>query len=194
MSAMAEVRNGPGEARAPDYFVLRVLAFLGLAIGVNLWLDHHEGLRFANSSAISMLVAAVTGALGLLERLLSKGEQEGMRARLLAVVRVVFWPPLLVVAWVVAVVLAATLSSVNVIAESESISFTAVLSDSGDTGNAAPRRDERKSNGGAVRFLVTTNPFGRHMRLAVDGYVPTAIDVYPLLGRRVLLGTDMRPS
>jgi hypothetical protein len=32
------------------------------------------------------------------------------------------------------------------------------------------------------------------MRLAVDGYVPTAIDVYPLLGRRVVLGSDVRPS
>jgi hypothetical protein len=65
MSAVVEARDGAREAPAPDRFVLRVLAFLGLAVGVNLWLDHHEGLRLANSSAISMLVAAVAGALGL---------------------------------------------------------------------------------------------------------------------------------
>jgi hypothetical protein len=177
-----------------EHLTLRVLAFLVLVTGVNLWLDHHLAVRVANSSLVSMVVAALAGGLGLLEKLLSKSEREGLVARLMGVVRVVFWPPLLVTAWVVALVLALTLSSVTVVPEAEGARFKAVL-----TPGPAPRSDAadarvEESAGGAVRFVVPTSPFGRAMRLSVAGYVPATLDVYPLVGRRVVLGADMRPS
>jgi hypothetical protein len=178
-----------------EYFTLRVLALLVLVAGVNLWLDHHLGLRLANSSVVSMVVAAVAGGLALLEKVLSKGEQDSLRARAGEIVRVVFWPPLLVVAWVVALVLALTLSSVTVVPEAGTGKFDALLTPGAEAHPLACDTCTRTSKeGGAVHFLVPTSPFGRPMRLSVAGYVPAILDVYPFAGRRVVLGTEMRPS
>jgi hypothetical protein len=116
------------------YLTLRVLAFLVLVAGVNLWLDHHMAWRVANSSAVSMVVAAVAGGLGLVEKLVPERTHATMMSRALGVARVVFWTPLLVVGWGLALVLALTLSSVTVVPEAEGAKFTATL-----TPGAEPR-------------------------------------------------------
>jgi hypothetical protein len=174
-------------------FTLRVLGLLALVIGVSLWFDHHLGVRIADAKIVSMISAAVAGALGLLAKLLSDPEKAHLTTRGTRILRSALWAPLLIAAWLVALVLGLTLSSVTVVAEAEGKSFKAAL-----TPGVEPRAPDKsayyESENGVLRRVVPTNPFGRVMRLSVPGYIPTTLDVYPLAGRRVVLGTDMLPS
>ena len=45
-----------------------------------------------------------------------------------------------------------------------------------------------------ARFFVVTNPFGRLFRISARGYLPTALVVYPPVGRNVVLGRDLPPA
>ncbi len=63
-----------------------------------------------------------------------------------------------------------------------------------DAAKAALVDKKVPADGGTVRKMVFTSPFGRVYRLKVEGYVGTTVKVYPFAGKQVVPEKDLRPS
>jgi hypothetical protein len=100
--------------------------------------------------------------------------------------------PLAVIAGIVLIVMA-TISSVTVRSEAPGERSAVSLASVDPRGD--PRRDTLSGGNPLVRFLpVFTSPFGRPYEVDADGYVPTQVTVFPLIGRQVVLGKDVAPA
>jgi hypothetical protein len=89
----------------------------------------------------------------------------------------------------VAVVMA-TVSSVTVRSDApgERVAISVGLFDS----RTPPGADTLTRDKAVVRFFpILTSPFGRLYQVDADGYVATPVDVFPVLGRQMVLGRDL---
>jgi hypothetical protein len=178
--------------RGFDHLLARVVSFIVLAICVDLWMNHHLGIGLKNPGRVSALVAAVTGALALVDRVLEKQEKESIVRQIWNIFRNVLSVPVLAILYVVAVILGLTYSSIMIIPETVEaplkVTFAAVES-------PMDRKETTIEPKGAVLpFVVRTNPFGRPYRITVNGYLPETFDVYPLVGVKVIPGRQLRRS
>ncbi len=171
----------------------RIIVFIGLAAAADLWANHNFGFGVRNLAVPAGLAAAVGVVIKLAGTLFGESSVQtaikpfrGFAAR--------FVGPLITVpalAWfaVLLTAAAATISSVTVFAEGESdrtmVRVGALdrpdATDSASVGNERPLK----------RFRVTTTPFGRLFRVSATGYVTESFTVYPPVGRRIRLGSDL---
>jgi hypothetical protein len=189
----AESSPDPAQAR-------RVVALIAvLSIGA-LWLQHHLGFELGQLGAVA-LAGAVWGGIGELATVF--GDDAGIgkavdrvfktptRGLLLFLAR----PRPFAILTGLLVLAMATLSSVTIRSDApgEETSVSLATVDEGGT----PRRSKLTADEPVARFRpVLTSPFGRLYRVRADGYLPAQINVFPLVGRQVLLGRDlvMSPS
>lgn len=176
----------------------RVLLLLALLATGALWLEHHLGFGIARLGG----VAVVLGLWGSMEKLAgSLGQQSALRQFVERIIksplqrgfRYAAEPGPLRVVIVVLAVLMATVSSVTVVKEAAGETALVTIAPLDPPGR--PRSGRLGTEQPQVRFRpVLTSPFGRLFRIDAEGYAPAAIPVYPLVGRRVVLGRDLAPS
>jgi hypothetical protein len=176
----------------------RLVAFLAIVAIGSLWLQHHIGFEFGKLGFIALL-ATVWGGVGKLADWIGEKSAIGrlmdkvFKTPLRAVVRYMTRTTPLYTSGVIVGVLMATISSVAV--RSDAPGERSAVSLASLDSRGAPRSDTLTRDRAVVRFIpVLTSPFGRLYEVDADGYVPTQIAVYPLLGRQVLLGRDLAAS
>ncbi len=175
----------------------RVLLLLALLATGALWLEHHLGFGIARLGGVAVAlglwgsVEKLAGSLGQTSAV-RKFVERTIKSPLQSLFRFGARPGPLRVVIVILAVLMATVSSITVVREAAveaSMVTIAPLDPPGGT------RTGKLGPEGQVRFRpVITSPFGRLFRVDADGYAPATIPVYPLLGRRVVLGRDLAPS
>jgi hypothetical protein len=183
-----------GDTGSPGRIVL-LLAIVALAA---LWLQHHLGFEFKNLGIIAFAVGA-WGTMGKIADWVGEKSATGrfMDSTFKAPVSALFRSmtrtgPLYLVGGVVALVMA-TISSVTV--RSEIVGELSVVSLGLLDTKSAPAADTLTRDKALVRFLpVLTSPFGRLYQIDAQGYTPSLVTVYPLIGRQVVLGRDLAPS
>lgn len=181
---------GPGERPTPLF--ARALALVVLVLGVNLWASYHLDIGLNNPGWIAGLVAVVSGAVALVEKLLGESIGEVAQSRVRSLARSALSPMVIVVLYLAALILMLTTSSVMVIAESPGGQSRVTVAPLDEP--EATRDGSVGSEGDLARFFVLTSPFGRPFRVTAAGYVPATFDVYPFVGRKVRLGTDLPVS
>jgi hypothetical protein len=187
----AEASPDLGQAR-------RVVALLGvLSIGA-LWLQHHLGFELEQLGVVA-LAGAVWGGIGELATVF--GDDAGIGKAVDTVFKTPIRGLLLFLArrrpfallTGLLVLAMATLSSVTIRSDApgEETSVSLATLDKDGT----PRRSKLTADEPVARFRpVLTSPFGRLYRVRADGYLPAQINVFPLVGRQVLLGRDLVTS
>jgi hypothetical protein len=179
---------GP-EQPPPTSLILRAVVLVILIAVAHLWLRYHLGWPVGNPGIIAAITAVITASSTAVDKLLGNAPLQTARARAAAFVRTrVSWS-VLVFVLVVQILVIGSCSSVVVIPEK-----------AGDTGEVvvspvdAPSRSKRRTLGEErpiARVALSTTPFGRAFTVGASGYVPTTFLVYPVIGRRVRLGTDL---
>ncbi|MEX2280903.1 MAG: hypothetical protein WEE89_00275 [Gemmatimonadota bacterium] len=173
--------------------ISRIIVFIGLAAVADLWANHNFGFGVRNLAVPAGLAAAVGAVIKLAGTVFGESSVQTAISpfRNLAMR---FVGPLITVpalAWfaVLLTAAAATISSVTVFAEGESDRTTIRIAalDRPDATDSATVGDDRQMK----HFLVTTTPFGRLFRVAATGYVTESFTVYPPMGRRIRLGSDL---
>ena len=172
---------------------IRVLALIPLAGVLFLWSDYHLGIGTSQPVAMAGLAAALPFAIGILPWFLDEGDDKALRSRLRALVaRRITWR-LIVVAYLVCASVMLTWTSVVVLAE-DGGRLGRVTLRALDGASATSRAQVPVDKDKPARFVLPATPFGRPYRLEVEGFVPTTIEVYPLVGARVRPGVDLRRS
>lgn len=185
-------RPAPGSGDRPTPLFARALALVLLVLGANLWASYHLGIGLDNPGWIAGLVAVVSGAVALVEKLFGESIGDEAQSRMQSLTRSALSPAVIVILYLAALIVMLTTSSVMVIAESpgEGSRVTVAPLDEPD----ATRDGSVGSEGDLARFFVLSSPFGRPFRVTASGYVPATFDVYPFVGRKVRLGTDLPVS
>ncbi|MGD9535650.1 MAG: hypothetical protein AB7P52_03470 [Alphaproteobacteria bacterium] len=172
---------------------LRVVLLAVLAVGANLWLERHIGHGIENPVGLLGLAGSMTVLSAVLDWSLKDAEKEEVRAftrgKVREIVRRVLSTPVLVLLFFLGGILAATYSSVTILpargAASGKVTVTPI-----DEPDAA----ESKAVGSApTRIFMETNPLGRDLRLAVDGYIPKRVTLFPLVGLSIDVDNDLEP-
>jgi hypothetical protein len=182
--ATPPAQAGPPAQPAPPVGA-RLIALILLIAGVELWAGHHLGWSWQTP-----WVALVVGAVSkVADWILPKQERDALGERCRR--RLHAWLPASRVAsaWGLALTLAALVSSVTVTSTDTHGRAKAVLK-TADGGALGARTLES----GLARFPVLTNPFGRPLRLTVDGFLEESITVFPVVGVRVTPDRDLRRS
>jgi len=168
-----------------------IAAFVILAAVANLWGSYHLGFGLRGPAGLAALVGAITAALTLLGWLVGKTEREAAGERVRGWLRVVFAWPVLVVLCGVLLWAALNWSSVRVIGEKGTTpAFTVTALDASD----GYSHEEKASTSSVTRVTLSVGADGRLFRLNVRGYLPTIVEVPPVVGARVLVDRDLRPS
>jgi hypothetical protein len=187
----AERTSDTGQAR-------RVVALLAvIAIGA-LWLQHHIGFKLEELGVVA-LAGAVWSGIGELAELFD--EESGIGKAVDAVFKTPIRGLLLFLARPrpfatltgLLVLAMATLSSVTVRSDApgEESSVSLATLDARGT----PRTSKVTSDEPVARFRpVLTSPFGRLYRVGAEGYLPAQVNIFPLVGRQILLGRDLVQS
>jgi hypothetical protein len=191
--ARAVEREERGVAEAGRTVAL--LAILGIA---GLWLQHHLGFEVEKLGAVA-LAGVVWTAMGKLADFLDEKSAMGrvmdslFKTPLRRLARYLTRTgPLFLIGGIVALVIT-MISSVTVTSETPGERSAVTLASLDPRG--AARGDTLSRDKPLVRFLpVVTSPFGRLYEVDAEGYVPTQVTVYPLVGRRMALGRDLAPS
>jgi hypothetical protein len=176
-----------------DSLAARVIAIVPLATFGLLWSNYHLGVGAGHPELISAVAAVLPVALGLAAALLDPAEHKIVKTLLRAlVVRLLTWR-LIVLLYLIFGTVALTRAAVVVLAEDGGnlghVTLRALDDASAKAESASPTE-----KGAPARFFVFTQPFGRPFRLELDGYVPTAINVYPIVGRQIRPSADLRRS
>jgi hypothetical protein len=186
-----QVAEGAGTTRPG--ILGRVIVFIGLIAVADLWAHHNFGFGVRNLAVPAGLAAAVGAGIKLAGALFGEASVQtaispmrNLATRFLSpliTVPALAWSALLFIA------AAATISSVTVFAEGESGSTTVQIAalDRPDAMDSSAVGGDRQMK----HFLVTTTPFGRLFRVVATGYVTESFTVYPPMGRRIRLGSDL---
>jgi hypothetical protein len=176
----------------------RIVALFAIVAIAALWLQHHLGFQFEKLGVI----AIATAAWGVMAKVADwVGEKSAMgrfidawfKTPLRAALRFMTRPAPLYGTAIIVGVLMATVSSVTVrsSAPGERAGVSLASTDSPGT----PRTDTLTRDKAVVRFLpILTSPFGRIYEVDADGYVPSQVTVYPLVGRQIMLGRELAAS
>jgi hypothetical protein len=183
----------PAVPAADAALVRRALALLALLAVADFWAYHHFGVGIRNIGVPVGVAAAVGVATKAAGFIFGDDKVRAMSGRLVEPTRAflqrVVTPGVLGFSAVLLVTAMLTVSSVTVVAdaagEGTHVAVTPV-----DEGTRAAAR-ELKSGAGLTRVVVTTSPFGRIVRVDASGYVGRTFTVYPPVGLRLLLGTDL---
>jgi hypothetical protein len=180
-------------ADTPGSFLPRALAFAALLTFIYLWTSHHLGWKTPLSPGwVGVVLGAALPSWKLIERALTKAEKEQVGDRARHAFRGVLRPAwVLVVLALVTAVVAVTVSSVLVIPESGAARGGVAVHPLDGPARGDPVEIDGRP---ALRFTVLTTPFGRMHTVRADGYIPTPVVVFPLVGARVRLGRDVPPS
>ncbi len=183
---MADLKT-VGATRLP-----RILALFLLLVVLNLWSGRHLGVSIVDQGWLAPVAAVVLAVAKLMDGVWRKEwpfkpERVGEILDRLADVRV------LVPAYLVALVVMATFSSVTVIGASTAETGTVTLCPVDHPG--CRRSRELGADLAPAQFRgVLTSPFGRTMRVDAPGYLPTTFELFPLTGLTVRLGRDVPPA
>lgn len=171
----------------------RALALLVLLVVADLWAYHHFGVGLRNIGVPVWIAAAIGAATKVAGFVLGDDKIHALTAKLAERVRKFVQP--LVTPGVLGFA-AAVLASLML-----TVSSVTIVSDAGgdDTRIAVTPLEEKpsgttralKHDAGVTRIVVATTPFGRIFRVAASGYVSGTFAVYPPVGLRVTLGTDL---
>ncbi len=201
--------NRPSAARpAAGASLVSALLLVLLVAALNLWLNRHFGIGLDSPGELVPALGAIGLAWGLVGRLVGKDDLDEVSQRTRTTVRrFLLSPAMIVVLWAAFAVAVLLWSSVTVVAESGAEGLTVSLSplNSGsaaepvgagvagdDSGAAATGREVRRKSGkGVVRFGVTTSALAGPYLVRADGYQGAIAEASPLLGARVVLGTDV---
>jgi hypothetical protein len=168
-----------------------------IAIGA-LWLQHHIGFKLGELGVVA-LAGAVWSGIGELAELFD--EESGIGKAVDAVFKTPIRGLLLFLARPrpfatltgLLVLTMATLSSVTVRSDAPGEESSVSLATLDDRG--APRTSKLSADEPVARFRpVLTSPFGRLYRVGAEGYLPAQVNVFPLVGRQILLGRDLVAS
>jgi hypothetical protein len=187
--------SGNSAATSEDAGLLwRIVAFVGLIALADLWAYHNLGFGIRSL----VVPAGVAVALGVAIKLASWlfGEANVRNAlqplrdggkRLLR--------PLVTrgtLALLALLLFSATLTISSVTLVSEGGNDTSYIAVTPLDRPAETRTASFNGDGRMERFVVTTTPFGRLFRVEAAGYMAETFTVYPPMGRRVQLGSDLR--
>jgi len=155
-----------------------------LFIAVNVWTTHHLGWGLENPFGLAGFSAGVGLFVALLEKWVSANGELKVR-----VTSIPIW--LVALLYLICAIFAITRSSVL------------VLNEPGRPPSRPPRLlqagSEQEiqstiSDGGLVRFVVSTSPFGRPYRLRVPGFRELTLQVYPFAGVTISPERDLKIS
>lgn len=195
VSATPEPRSAAGGQRNPNEpqgsLFGRMFAFVVLATCVNLWLEHHLGFGIGNPKLLGAIGASLVAAMGLLDRLAEKAEQESFRRRIRAFLRPALAPPVLALLFLVAGILALSYSSLTVLPESGAGALRVTVTAAEEASVASTKVAD--GPGEALRFPLRVTSFGRSFRVEADGYLSERFEVLPLSGLRIQAGRDLVP-
>lgn len=184
---MAE--NRPPSPLATEQPLARAAALFVLILGVLLWFDRHLGVGLGTLES-AVIVGAAMGAFRAVLKLLDKLEIEQLIGLLTRVGRAALSLPVLLILYGLALVLALSYTSVTVPkseADQKSPPARLTAMDRGAWSKTVPTN----AVAGTSYYLVPTSPFGRSVRLELDGYLPSIFTVYPITGQRVDPARDL---
>ncbi len=179
-----------GEQTAP--VLVRGVIFVALLVVADLWGSHHLGVGIRDPGPLAAGIAAVTAALGWLDKVSGGSAKATVTRAAQRLIRAALATPVLVACWMLALIAGFTYSSVIVIPSSSEGSFRAALTPL----DRPAETEERVLREGEsfLRFFVTTGPFGRPFRVKVPGYVSEVVQVPPLSGTTLRPYRQFRPS
>ena len=172
--------------------MLRVGALAALLVAAHFWADRHLGIGFGSPGPFSALVVAVSGVLGIIDKLLEKSEKESIGDRVRGMSRFALATPALIVAFLVAGVVFGSYSSILIVPGSASVKLETVSVPEPDSDKPDPRCWEPAGN--PRRFLCAVGLFGSVFQVAVPGYLRETVFVYPLTGANVRIDRDLREA
>lgn len=171
----------------------RALALFVLLVLADLWGYHHFGVGLRNIGVPVWIAAAIGAATKIAGLIVGDDKVRELTATFADRVRR-FLHPLVTpgVLGFVAAVLASlmlTISSVTIVSDTagEDTRVAVTPLEERPTGTARTL----KRDAGVTRIVVATTPFGRIFRVAASGYVGGTFTVYPPVGLRLMLGTDL---
>lgn len=174
---------------------LRVVLLAVLAVGTNLWLERHLGRGIENPLGLLGLAGSVTVLSAVLDWSLKDYEKEEVRAftrgKIRELIRYVLSTPVLVLLCLAGGILAATYSSVTILPAKGAGSGKVSVTPLDDP--AAARTKPLGAGDAPTRIFMQTNPLGRDLRLAVDGYIPRRVTLFPLVGLAIDVDADLEP-
>ena len=169
----------------------RAVAFIALAVFVDLWLQHHLGWGIENPGLLGALATSAAAGAGLLDRLTGRDTSsvvwEAIRRPLGALVS----RPVIVTMWLAAGVVLSSFSSIRVVLPDDAAGLPVLV---GPVERSGEEGRERSCGEGSLRrCLVPVGLFGRPYRVKVEGYVRETVIVPPLLGATLRSDRDLRP-
>src|SRR5437667_3969298 len=177
-------------AREPPSGAMRLVVLLALVAVALCWLQHHIGFQFAKLGVIAAATTAWTAIEKIRDVLGQKSAMSATQERavrpLRSALRLASRPGPLGVIAVLLVIPMVFLTTVTVTSE-QTVSDPTKVSISALDSRAGLLEDSLTGRRALARFFVVTNPFGRLFRISARGYLPTALVVYPPVGRNVVL-------
>lgn len=168
--------------------ILPALLLVLLLAAVDLWAAHHFGWGIRDPGQLALLLSAAGAAYGLVGWFLTQEERDDAWGKLRDTLRpVLLNPSLVLVLWAVFLVSTLLFSSLTLVPESGGqLGGVSVVRQDG-TGDTV-------SLGGGVglaRVPLLTSPMAGPYVVRVEGYLPTTVEVPPLVGSRLRLGDDV---
>jgi hypothetical protein len=182
---MDAMTTPPQQTRGTSMLV-KAAALLALIIAADLWSTHHFGVGVSNPAILAGAIAAGSAGVALLRWLLDSRQQRDINDWLHRASRVALSGKVLVPLYAIGAVAALTVSTVQVVAETPGAADTVTL-----TPLDTRHPDSVDLANGTARFTLVTSPFGRTVRVAAPGFVPTTFTVYPPGGVTIRLGREM---
>ncbi len=172
-----------------SHISIRLIALALFIFLLNAWvstnLDEHLVMALIANGVLAM--ATVVGSL---MNFLGKQHVETTSSDLQEILLTLLRTPILIGLYFTFLVVGSLLGSVSVSSDGLVINAAvrvAPVSNSIDSARPKPLDGQNS----LVRFLRWTTPFGRPYSVEVEGFVPTTFDLYPWVGKRIRLASDM---
>jgi hypothetical protein len=183
-------KQGPaGAMKDRQDLLVRIVLLAFFVLAINTWADFHFGQGWLKRLAANGPLALI-GIVGFFRPILRKDETGAFGAELRQWFLLFLRTPVLVVLYGLLLVGGSFISSVTVMSSGAGEQMDVRLSQEG-------RAQARGASGvlhGAddvVRLMRFTTPFGRAFYLDVDGYLRYSFDLYPWVGKKVRVSSDL---
>jgi hypothetical protein len=176
----------PAESPRARVTLSSAAALVVFLVGMDLWSTHHFQFGISNPAALAGVVAVLSAAVTAMQWALKQSDADRIQRSLQRAARVVFSPGVLISLYAFGVIALLMVSTVRVVADTPG-----AIDDVTMTPLDTARPDSGSSDEGLVRFTLFTTPFGRPIRVAAPGFLPTTFTVYPLRGLTLRLGREL---